>query len=256
MQQALPALLTWLQSLPPELIWPLMLAFSFGALTVMHRLWGESGLHAYIVTAILAANIQVLKAVKFSVYPEPVAAGTIIFASTYVATDILTECYGPKAGRRGVLIGFASYLVFTVVMILTLGYSPLTPEQAGESMAWALPYQGHLEALFLPSPGLFLAGMIAYLVSQLNDVWVFQRLRQATGGKKLWLRAQLSTAFSALLDNTVFSILAWIVFSPNPLPWGTVVVVYILGTYWLRLVLSVVEVPFVYLARRWRPAVP
>lgn len=256
MQQALPNLIEWLQALPPEAVWPLVLAWSFGTLMVMHRLWGESGLYVYIVAAILGANIQVLKAVKFSLYPEPVAGGTILFASTYVATDILTECYGAEAGRRGVLLGFAAYLFFTVTMILTLGYSPLTPEQAGESMAWALPFHGHIEALFLPSPALFLAGMVAYLASQLNDVWVFQRLRKATKGRFLWMRANVSTALSALIDNTVFSILAWIVLAPNPLPLRTVVVVYIFGTYWLRLVLAFVEIPFVYLARRWRPATP
>lgn len=253
MQDILPRFIEILQNLPPELIWPLMLFWCFGCLVVMHRLFGEAGVYVYMVAAILGANIQVLKAVKFSVYPGPVALGTILFSSTYLATDILAERYGPASARKGVMLGFVSYLFFTGAMILTLGYSPLTPEQAGVSMAWALPYHKHIEALFLPSPAFFIAGMTAYLVSQLNDVWIFQRVRQATHGRFLWLRTNVSTAVAALIDNTVFSILAWIVLAPQPLPFRTVLFVYILGTYWLRLVVSVLDTPFVYLARRWGP---
>jgi uncharacterized integral membrane protein (TIGR00697 family) len=243
-----------LQRLPPEAIWPLMLFWCFAFLIILHRLFGQAGIYVYIVAAILGANIQVLKAVKFSVFPNPVALGTILFSSTYLATDVLVERYGPAAARRGVLLGFVSYIFFTGAMLLTLAYAPLTPEQAGESMAWALPIHGHIEAIFLPSPALLVAGMAAYLVSQFNDVWIFQRVRRATGGRFLWLRSNVSTGIAALIDNTVFSVLAWIVLAPEPLPFGTVLMTYILGTYWLRLVISVLDTPFLYLALRWAPS--
>jgi uncharacterized integral membrane protein (TIGR00697 family) len=253
MQEFLPRFIESLQRLPPEFIWPVMLLWCFTTLVVMHRLFGESGVYAYIVAAILGANIQVLKAVKFSVYPTPVALGTILFSSTYLATDILTERYGPASARRGVILGFMGYFFFTGTMVLTLGYAPLTPAQAGESMTWALPYHEHIRALFLPSPALFIAGMAAYLISQFNDVWIFQGIRKRTGGRFLWLRTNVSTAVAALIDNTVFSLLAWRILAPQPLPLRTVVFTYILGTYWLRLLVSVVDTPFVYLARRWGP---
>ena len=253
MQDLLPRIIESLQRLPPEFIWPLVLFWCFAFLIIMHRLFGEAGVYVYIVGAILGANIQVLKAVKFSVYPRPVALGTILFSSTYLATDILVERYGPASARRGVILGFVSYVFFTGAMLLTLAYSPLTPEQAGPSMAWALPYHDHIAALFLPSPALLVAGMAAYLVSQFNDVWIFQRVRRATNGRFLWLRSNVSTGVAALIDNTVFSVLAWIVLAPQPLPFRTVLITYILGTYWLRLFISVLDTPFLYLAVRWSP---
>ncbi len=252
MANSLHQLITWLQSLPPELIWPIMLLGCFGSVLLLYRLFGERGLHAYVVLAILSANIQVLKAVQFSVYSKPVALGTVMFSSSYLATDILAELHGPEKARQAVFLGFVSYLVFSVVIILTIGFAPLTEEQAGEEMAWALENHDHIAALFIHSPSLFLAGMIAYLFSQLHDVWLFDRLKKASGGRFLWLRNNLSTAISALLDNFLFSILAWIVFAPDPLPFKTVIVVYVLGTYWLRLLVAVVDTPFLYVARRWR----
>ncbi|HEX9735384.1 MAG TPA: queuosine precursor transporter [Thermoanaerobaculia bacterium] len=242
-----------LQGLPPELLWPLLAVVCFGAVLVLHRVFGEVGLHAYVVVAILAANVQVLKAVQFSVFPAPVALGTVAFSSTYLATDVLAERYGARSARRAVTLGFAGYLVFTVLMVLTMGFAPLTAEQAGADMAWAVANHEHIVALFTPAPALFAAGMTSYLLSQLHDVWLFDRLKKAFRDRHLWLRNNASTALSALIDNLVFSLLAWIVFAAEPLPLATVLVVYVVGTWWLRLLVALADTPVIYLARRWGP---
>ncbi len=238
-----------LNALPPEAMLGLEALVCFAAILGLARWFGAAGLYAYIVVAILGANVQVLKAVQFGLYGHPVALGTILFASTYLATDILAEHYGRAAAQRGVMIGFASFLLWTVLMVLTLGYAPLTPVQAGEEMAWALPMQGHMAALFTPAPAFFAAGMIAYLVSQLHDVWAFDRLRALTGGRRLWLRNNASTLASGLIDNIVFSVLAWVVFAADPIGWEPLVFTYILGTYGLRVMLALADTPVMYLAR-------
>jgi len=139
-------LVNWLITWQTAWILPLEILICYGSIVLLNRYFGSAGLYAYISVAIVGANIQVLKAVQFPFYPEPVALGTVLFASSYLATDVLSEMYGLKAGRKGIWIGFVSFLFFTIMMILTLGYSPLTPEQAGETMAWNLPYQEHMKA--------------------------------------------------------------------------------------------------------------
>lgn len=244
-------LITIMNSIQPEIIWLFMLGICFSTVLILNRLFGSAGLYVYIAVAIIGANIQVLKAVQFSFYSNPVALGTILFSSTFLATDLLAEQFGARAARQGVWLGFMAYLFFTLVMLLTLGFSPLTQAQAGTDMSWALPYQGHLTALFAPQLALFAAGMIAYLFSQLHDVWLFDKLKTLFAGRWLWLRNNVSTLLSALIDNTIFSILAWIVFAAEPLPLTTVIFTYILGTYWLRVFVAVLDTPFIYLARRW-----
>ena len=247
------ALVAWMNSLPPEAMWVATLVVCFAAVLLLLRLFGKTGLYVYIAVAIIGANIQVLKAVKFGLYDDPVALGTILFSSTFLCTDILAEHYGAPAARRGVAIGFSSLLLFNIIMILNLGFQPMTPEVAGEDMSWALPNHGHMLALFSPTPALFASGMIAYLASQFHDVWLFSLLKRTTGGRFLWLRNNASTAISSLIDNTIFSVLAWIVFAGDPLPWGTVVMTYIRGTYWLRLVVALFDTPIMYLARLTLP---
>ncbi|ACJ00506.1 queuosine precursor transporter [Rhodospirillum centenum] len=243
-------LVALLNGLPPELLLLLQAVFCFGAILLMGRLFGAAGLQLYIAVAVIGANVEVLKAVQFGLYAHPVALGTVLFSSTYLATDILTEHFGRDAARRGIFMGFAGYLLFTCMMLLTLGFPPLTPDQAGAEMAWALPMQDHMAALFTPAPALFAAGMTAYLTSQIFDVWVYQRLRGATGGRHLWLRNNGSTMLSSLVDNVIFSVLAWVVFAPEPVGLEALLFTYILGTYLLRVALSVLDTPFMYLSRR------
>jgi uncharacterized integral membrane protein (TIGR00697 family) len=244
--------IAFMHSLPAEASWGVLLLLCFGAVLAMLRAFGAAGLYAYIVIAVIGANLQVLKPVQFTVFADPVALGTILFASTYLATDILAEHYGKAAARKGVFLGFAGFLFWTLLMLVTLGFPPVTPEQAGDALAWAVPVHGSMAVLFTPAPIFFVAGMTAYLISQLNDVWLYDRLRQMTAGRSLWLRNNASTAVSALIDNIVFSLLAWIILAPEPLPFMTVVTTYILGTYALRLLVAVLDTPFIYLAARMR----
>lgn len=243
-------LVAQLAAAPPELIWLLLLVVCFGGVVLMARFFGAAGLYAYIVVAVIGANVQVLKPVQFSVFADPVALGTVLFASTYLCTDILAERCGSATARRGVLLGFAAYLLWSLLMVMTLSFRPMTAEQAGDGLAWALPVNDALRTLFLPVPALFAAGMTAYLVSQLHDVWLFGLIRRLTGERALWLRNIVSTWVSALIDNIVFSVLAWVVFAAHPLGWHPLIYTYILGTYGLRIVVAVLDTPFVYLARR------
>jgi hypothetical protein len=67
--------------------------------------------------------------------------------------------------------------------------------------------------------------------------------------KFLWLRNNLSTILSSLVDNTVFSFLAWIILNPNPESLYNVIMIYIFGTYILRIFIALIDTPFMYLSK-------
>lgn len=225
----------------------MLLLAAFTTVLAMHRFFGPAGLYAYVSVAVIAGNLQVLKITQFSLLADPIPLGTILFATTFLSTDILAECYGPRTARRAVMVAFSSLIIFNLFMFLALAFRPLSPE-AGELGAHGAAMHGHLEAIFLPSLGILAASLIAYLVSQLNDIWLFERLRRITRGKHLWLRNNLSTAFSALIDNIIFSLLAFRLFTDAPVEWRVLFFSYILGTYGLRLAVSLLDSPVIYLA--------
>ena len=243
----------FLNQTPIIITWFIFLLFCLIILLVFLRLFGEVGVYIYTVLAIITANIQVLKVVDFPFFENPIALGTILFSTTFLSTDILSEYYGVNYAKKNILIGFVSFLVMTIFMLFTMGFTPLSVIGAGKDYSWALPIQDNLLGIFMPFPSFFAASMIAYLSSQYFDVWFYKKLLNLTNKKFLWFRNNLSTMTSALLDNTIFSLFAWIIFNPNPLDFNTVLFTFILGTYVLRIVIAIFDTPFIYLAKFFLP---
>lgn len=248
-------LLESFHQIPPELLWAVLLLVAFATVLGMHRLFGPAGLFAYVSVAVIAGNLHVLKITQFSLLPDPIPLGTILFATTFLSTDILAEYHGPKIARRAVLVAFSSLILFNLFMFLALAFRPLSPE-AGDLGAYGAQMQTHLQAVFLPSLGILAASLIAYIVSQFNDIWIFESLRRYTRGKHLWLRNNVSTAISALIDNLIFGLLAFRLFTSTPVEWNTLLFSYVLGTYGLRLAVSILDSPIIYLAKRGQSNFP
>ncbi len=241
-----------------EVVWFMMLILCFLSILVFLRLFGYVGLYVYSAIAIIAANIQVLKQANFNFFssinekiipfyePSPIALGTILFASTFLCTDILSEYYGKEKARKNVLIGFSSFFLMTILMLVTIGIQPAEDE-------WVSMVQESLAILFTPMTSIFVASMIAYLISQYFDIWFFSYLKTVCSNKLLWLRNNVSTAVSSLIDNTIFSIFAWIILNPNPFPLIDVIMTFILGVYLLRVFIAILDTPFIYLAKYFIP---
>ena len=237
-----------------EVVWFIMLILCFISILVFLRLFGYVGLYVYSAIAIIAANIQVLKQANFNFFssinekiipfyePSPIALGTILFASTFLCTDILSEYYGKEKAKANVLIGFCSFFLMTILMLVTIGIQPAEGE-------WVSMVQDSLAILFTPMTSIFVASMIAYLISQYFDIWFFNYLKTISSNKLLWLRNNVSTAVSSLIDNTIFSIFAWIILNPNPFPLSDVIMTFILGVYLLRVFIALLDTPFIYLAK-------
>jgi len=220
-----------------------MLLFCFSSILIFLKLFSFAGLYVYSALAVIIGNIQVLKTVDFFYSPEPVALGTVLFASTFLCTDILSEHFGKDKAQKNVLIGFVSFLFITIVMLITIGFNPSAND-------WA---QDSLVNIFTPMSRFFIASMIAYLTSQYFDVWIYSNIKNLTMNRFLWLRNNLSTILSSLVDNIVFSILAWIILNPNPETFYNVIMIYIFGTYILRIFIALIDTPFMYLSKIFLP---
>ena len=234
---------SYLGSLNTFVVWIIMLLFCFSSILIFLKLFSFAGLYVYSALAVIIGNIQVLKTVDFFYSPEPVALGTVLFASTFLCTDILSEHFGKDKAQKNVLIGFVSFLFITIVMLITIGFNPSAND-------WA---QDSLVNIFTPMSRFFIASMIAYLTSQYFDVWIYSNIKKLTMNRFLWLRNNLSTILSSLIDNIVFSILAWIILNPNPETFYNVIMIYIFGTYILRIFIALIDTPFMYLSKIFLP---
>ncbi len=226
--------------------WSLVfLLLIFTMMLTCWRLGGLHGLYLYQIVAIVAANIQVLKTATFVFLPHPMALGTLLFASTCTASDIITEHEGVEAAKRGIYLSMAAQCVFALWMLFALAY-PTSGTFNGEGNV----IQSAFYQLFLPSSRLIVASLLSFYVSQRADVYVFSRLRAYTHGRALWLRTNASSMMGALLDTLCFSVLAWQIFSPHPVNIATLVWTYMFGAMLARALVSLLSTPVLYWSRQ------
>jgi uncharacterized integral membrane protein (TIGR00697 family) len=240
-------LILYLQTLPSE--FASLLTFLVCIVMIIGACrYGYAGLWVYSALAVVVANIQVLRLGIYWSTPEPIALGTVLFATTFLASDIITEHFGPKAARQSITISFAAQLVVSLWMILCLAH-PGIKEIHQEDI-----YKS-LFIVFLPSARFFISSLIAYIISQHIDILIYQWIKNKTNGRHLWLRQNISTFISGLIDNFLFSILAWIVFNPEPLTLYSVIISYVLAGYIVRFIINILGTPILYLSYRFiRPS--
>jgi uncharacterized integral membrane protein (TIGR00697 family) len=185
---------------------------------------------AMFVASLLTDNVIAGKIVQVFGWVT-VPAAVVTYATTFLFSDVINELYGKSAARRVVFIGFAAQ-AFAMVMILLGRIMPVAP--------FATETQHAYDVLLGSNWRIVLASWTAYFCSQLLDVYVFSRIREATRGRKKWLRQNASTMLSQLVDTIVFISIAFAGMVPNL--WVMVVSQYI-----VKVVLSVIETPFFYL---------
>lgn len=204
------------------------------------KFFGKKGLYVYGALAVVVANMQVLRLGCLCLTDHPIALGTVVFTSTYFVSDILTELYSPQEAFKVVGISFLAVAFIPTFMLFTLLYPG--PKQEAIDTA--------IQTLFSPSLRLLVASLISYAVSQCLDVFLFQKLKTYTKSKYLGLRSGLSLIASAFIDTTLFSLLAWVILAPQPLPWATVWYGYIASSLIIRLMATLCFSPCLYLFRK------
>lgn len=198
---------------------------------------GKIWLYGLIAINIILANIYVTK--QFILFGISATGGNITYGAIFLATDLLCEHYGKAEGRRAVMLGFAAAIFYLVTSQLILHIRPADYDTVHEGM----------QRIFAFAPRIILASMAAYLVSQFHDVWFFHFLKQKTAGRYLWLRNNLSTWTSQLLDSVIFSLVAFTgIFD------FSIVLQIILSTYLLKILVAAIDTPFMYLSYRFLPA--
>jgi uncharacterized integral membrane protein (TIGR00697 family) len=225
-----------------EALLVLSVAVMFSAPVVWLRLFGRSGLFCWTVIATILANIEVLVLIR--AFGMEQTLGNVLFASTFLTTDILSEVYGKESANRAVNIGIAASVTFIIISQSWLLYTPGADD-------WVF---ASVDAVFSNTPRLVLASLVVYAVSQKLDVWLYHMwwgLTERRSGDKsrfLWLRNNVSTLISQLINAALFNIGAfWGVYDARTL--ASICV----STYVIYIFTSMLDTPFLYLARRIDP---
>ncbi|MCQ4115178.1 MULTISPECIES: queuosine precursor transporter [unclassified Ruminococcus] len=218
-----------------SILFILAVVFYLFAVIVAYKLFGKTGLYVFTAISAILANIQVCKNVD--IFGLSTTAGNVLYAASFLVTDILSEKYGKKAAQKAVYIGIFTTLIFLIGTQGLLSFTPNSSDIMNEP----------LTQLFGFVPRIAIGSLLGYILSQSIDVALYHLIWKKTGNNKkmLWLRNCGSTLTSQAVDTVVFTTVAFYGVYDN-----SVFISILLTTYLFKAIVAFCDTPFVYLARK------
>ena len=183
-------------------------------------------LAALFIGALVTANLIASKIILVGGLVVP--AGVLAYSITFVVTDVICEIWGKRATQAVVNAGFAVLLLSWVLVALAIRMPAAPFWQNQEAFAGVLGSANRI----------ILASLVAYAVSQTLDVWGFQRIKELTRGRMLWVRNNTATMLSQTVDSAIFVTIAFYGVAP--------VLQIIAGQLVVKYVIALCDTPFVY----------
>ncbi len=187
---------------------------------------------ALITANLLGTKITTILGVSVSV-------GIFAYPVTFICTDIVEEVRGNKVTKIFVYAGMISLIMTMLLVLLSISLEPASRYQDNASYL----------KVFRTSLRMIMASLISFVIAQSHDIWAFNFWKRQTKGKHLWLRNNLSTVFSQLIDTTLFMFIAFYHISPK---FDAMFIIQLIIPYWLfKVAFAFLDTPIVYLGVRW-----
>jgi queuosine precursor transporter len=168
-----------------------------------------------------------------------VPVGVIAFPVTFLATDLVSELFGRQKAQLLVWVGFG----MNVFLLLVMSINHWLPDAAGVSGGLSL-----FDGVYGFMVGNTIASMIAYLTAQTIDVRLFHFWKEVTKGKHLWLRNNLSTMVSQLVDSTAILTILYLAGNLGDAVTGwAALTILILNSYLFKFMVAALDTPLFYL---------
>ena len=173
--------------------------------------------------------------------------GVLLWPLEFIITDIVNEYYGAKAVRRisytaVILISYA-FIMFYVSMS-----APPAGWWVGSKINKGIPdMQAAYSGIFGQGMWIIIGSLVAFMVSQLVDVYIFHKIKKVTGDKKIWLRATGSTLVSQLIDSFIVLTIAFKI--GNNWTWAQVLAIGCMN-YIYKFCMAIVLTPVIYIAEK------
>lgn len=202
-------------------------------------------------TLLVLSNVT-LKVIYIPWFPKlTLTSGILTYPLTFLITDLVSEIYGEKKAKLMIFIAFCMNLLmvaFTQTTLALPGHAEWVAPFNRFGYTSVNHYQTAFESVFSISGMIFIGSMAAYLIGQMLDVKLFLLLKKKTQGKHLWLRNNVSTCASQLIDTFIMNgiVLIW----GLKLSWSTCAII-MLSEYLYKVVFALLDTPLIYILTYW-----
>ncbi len=205
---------------------------TFSLVVFIEKLFKKEGLYVWLSIATILANLTVCKMID--VFNFTTSLGNVLFASTFLATDIMSEKYGKQEAKKGIYLSVFSGITFIIVTQLTLLFIPSSDDIVN----------GAMKTLFSISVRTISASMIMFFISNMLDIHLYNKLKEKYPDK-LWFRNNVSTILCNCVENYFFNTLAFIGIFSIP-----VIISIATTTTVIEIVIALCDTPFLYLSKK------
>lgn len=205
---------------------------TFSIVVCMEKMFKKEGLYVWISIATITANILVCKSID--ILGLTASLGNVMFASIFLATDILSEKYDVKDSRKAVMLAITSQIIFILSTTLAVSYIPSETDLSNESM----------KTLFSINARVSISSIVMFGASNMLDIYLFEKLKKKFP-KQLWLRNNVSTIISNCLENYFFVFFAFV----GIYDYSTILSI-ATTTSILEIIIAICDTPFMYIAKK------
>ena len=154
---------------------------------------------AVFVTLYLVSNIMAVKVIGlFNLFYFD--AGTITFPFAYMLGDVLTEVWGYRTARKVIWLTLLCNIL--LVVCTQIGVWLPSPDYLAETEAV-------YNSMFSYVPRIVLASLVGFLLGELSNAWLMERIKLKTRGRHLWVRTIGSSAVAYIFDSLPFVLIAF-----------------------------------------------
>ncbi len=199
---------------------------------MIEKIFKKEGLYIWISVALITANILVAK--NINILGLQATLGNILFASTFLATDVLSEKYSTKESRKAINIGIVSVILFTVATQFSLLFKPNELDLVNDS----------LKNIFAFNLRISISSIAMCYLSNMLDIILFEKIKNKIPNK-MWVRNNIATIISNCLENYFFTIFAFI----GIYDLKTIFAIATTTTI-LEIMIAICDTPFLYLSKK------
>ena len=155
---------------------------------------------AIFVTLYLVSNIMAVKVIGiFNLFYFD--AGTLTFPFAYMLGDVLTEIWGFRTSKKIILLT----VMCNIIMVVFTYLAVLLPSP--DYMAQTELAYNHI---FGYVPRIVIASLVGFLLGELSNAWLMEKIKIRTKGKFFWLRTIGSSSVGYIFDSIPFVLIAFV----------------------------------------------
>jgi uncharacterized integral membrane protein (TIGR00697 family) len=200
---------------------------------LIEKIFKKEGLYVWTAIALIMANILECQTVGlFNGFTS--TCGNVLFASVFLSTDIMSEKYGSEYSKKAIKLAVVAMIAFTVIMQIGLLFTPDETDFAHDAMT----------TLFGLNLRITISSLVMFFISNNLDIFLFEKIKTKLPNQ-LWVRNNVSTIISNVLENYFFIFFAFVGIYDIPTMLNIATTISA-----VEIVIALFDTPFLYLSKK------